>query len=137
MSISHGIAAGAVAGVASVFTSWAITGGLFHRYQRLTPDTWRPEGPASYAVSSALNVVACVGIALLLTLSNGFPAGRFLGWAPRGLLFGLLCWGALALPLTLIQSIYVRLHRGVIIGAILDSLVLCVMAGMAAAWGVT
>ncbi len=136
MSLPHVVAAGAVAGVVSVLTSWAITGGLFHRYQRLTPDTWRQEGPSSYALSSALNIVECIGIGLLFALSTGFPAGRSLGWAPRGLLFGMLCWGALVLPPTLIQSIYVRLHRGVVIGTLVDSLVLCILAAMAASWSV-
>ena len=70
------LVAGAAAGVASVFTSWGITGCAFHRFQRRTPDTWRREGLASYAVSSALNVVACVGIALLFALSPGFPSSQ-------------------------------------------------------------
>jgi hypothetical protein len=47
MPIIRAVVAGAVAGMVSIFTSWLITGVLFHRYQRLTPATWRPEGPAT------------------------------------------------------------------------------------------
>lgn len=137
MNFTRVILAGVGAGIVSVFTSWLITGALFHKYQRLTPDTWRSEGPAQYAMSSALNVVECVGIALLLGWSSGFPGAHAFGWAGRGLLFGLACWFALLLPATLIQAVYVKLHRGFVVGAAVDTLVLCLLAGAAGAWGVS
>lgn len=136
MNFTRVVQAGVVAGIVSIFTSWLITGTIFHKYQRLTPDTWRPEGPAQYAMSSALNVVECVGIALLLAWSSAFPGMQAHGWAGRGVLFGLVCWCALLLPATLVQAVYVKLHRGFVAGAALDALVLCLMAGAAGAWAV-
>jgi hypothetical protein len=43
---------GLIAGVVSVFTSWLWMGVIFHRYQRETPETWRPEGSRSYIAAS-------------------------------------------------------------------------------------
>lgn len=137
MNVGRVVMAGAVAGVVSILTSWLITGGLFHRYQRLTPGTWRPEGPVQYATSSVLNVASCIGIALLLAVGGGFPVGRALGWPVRGLLFGGLCWAATLLPLNLTSAVYVNVDRRAVLGFVLDSLVLCLLAGTAGAWSIS
>ena len=41
MLITQMLAAGAIAGILSNVTGYAITGRLFHRYQARTPNTWR------------------------------------------------------------------------------------------------
>ena len=68
---------GLIAGVISVFTSWLWMGVIFHRFQRETPETWRPEGSRSYIVASLLHILAAIGIACLFTLVVGFKVGIF------------------------------------------------------------
>jgi hypothetical protein len=68
---------GLIAGVVSVFTSWLWMGVIFHRYQRETPETWRPEGSRSYIAASLLHVLAAIGIACLFTLVVRFKVGIF------------------------------------------------------------
>src|SRR5437016_5498783 len=48
---------GIIAGVLSVLGSWFWMGFVFHRYQRATPETWRPEGPRHYLLSSLVRLV--------------------------------------------------------------------------------
>jgi len=134
MSLARVLVAGAVGGFASVFSSWLVTGTVFHRYQRLTPETWRPEGPTQYALSSLLLVLAGVAVGLLFYLTGGPLGGDAHAWVARGLLFGSVVWLAAACPIHLMNAIYVRLHRGVTIGLLLDSLVGLLLIGVACAW---
>src|SRR5260370_39683517 len=68
---------GLIAGVISVFTSWLWMGVIFHRYQRETPETWRPEGSRRYIASSLLHILAAIGLACLFTLVVPFQMGLF------------------------------------------------------------
>ena len=68
---------GVIAGVISVLTSWFWMGVIFHRYQRETPETWRPEGSRSYIAASLLHILAAIGIACLFTLVVRFQMGLF------------------------------------------------------------
>ena len=56
------IVPGFIAGIVSIFTSWFWMGLVFHRYQRATPETWRPEGPRNYALSSLVRVLSAIAI---------------------------------------------------------------------------
>jgi len=49
----------------------------FHRYQRETPETSRPEGSRSYITASLLHVLAAIGIVCLFTLVVRFKVGIF------------------------------------------------------------
>jgi len=134
MLIGRALLAGAGAGILSIFTSYLITAVLFHRYQRLTPATWRPEGPREYALASGLNVLAGVLLALFFTATGGVGPLSGGSWLANGALFGALCWAAGAAPVLLSTAIFVNVHRGVIIGGLLDWLVAAILAGVITAW---
>ena len=125
---------GLIAGVISVFTSWLWTGVIFHRYQRETPETWRPEGPRSYILASLLHILAAIGIACLFTLVVRFKVGIFAVGSQGSLSFAICIWGALALPILLESAIFVRLHRLVVVGLLLDWLTTSVLACTAIWW---
>ena len=134
MHIPTALLAGAGAGVVSVFTSWLITGVLFHPYQRLTPATWRPvEGPRQYALASGITVSAALAISLLFALTGGVQPLIGSRWLANGLAFGALCWAALALPILSSVAVFVNLHRGVVVGLLLDWLLVSLLAGAATA----
>ena len=63
---------GLIAGVVSIFMSWLWMGVIFHRFQKGTPGTWRPEGPRSYIGASLVHLLAAIGIACLFTLIARF-----------------------------------------------------------------
>ena len=127
--------AGAVAGVLGVFTSWLVTGVAAHPYQRLTPATWRAaEGPRQYALASGATLLAALMIALFFGLTGGLHALAGAGWMLQGLVFGFLCWAALSAPVLFSIALFVNLHRGVVIGLLVDWLLVSLLAGLAAAW---
>jgi hypothetical protein len=109
---------GLIAGVISGFTSWLSMGVIFHRYQRETPETWRPEGSRSYIAASLLHILAA--IACLFTLVVRFKVGIFAVGFQGSFYFAICIWGALALPILLESATFVRLHRLVVIGRLLD-----------------
>ena len=119
---------GLIAGGISVFTSWLWMGVIFHHYQRETPETWRPEGSRSYIAASLLHILAAIGIACLFTLVVRFKVGTFSIGFQGSFYFAICIWGALALPILLESAIFVRLHRLVVLGRLLDWLTTSVLA---------
>jgi hypothetical protein len=117
------LAVGAIAGVVANATGFVITAKLFHRYQARTPNTWRKgESWGHYLASSAIRIFACIAIGLLYGLAAA---------SVRGASFGFCLWAAVAAPIILEVAIFVKWHRGFVIGLLLDWLVLCVLAGVA------
>jgi hypothetical protein len=130
ITLHAALAPGLIAGVSSVFTSWLWMGVIFHRYQRKTPETWRPEGPRDYLGASLLRVLATIGIACLFTLMVRFNVTVFANGFRGILSFALCIWGALALPILLESAIFIRLHRLVILGQLLDWLTTSLLASI-------
>ena len=55
MSVIHYILSAVCIGFANTIIEWFIVGFLFHKYQALTPQTWRPESYKSYTYSTLLS----------------------------------------------------------------------------------
>jgi len=135
MGITTVLIAGVAAGFAANLTGWLINGRLFHAFQAMTPGTWRAaEGAAHYTASALLRVFACIQIAFAFGALNGAALLAGHGWAVSGLLFGLLAWLALVLPVLLELYVFVNWHRGTVTGLLLDWLVVCALAGLSASW---
>ena len=138
MHFTNALAAGVVAGLVGVMTSWLVTGVIFHPYQRLTPGTWRPrEGSREYTLASGATILAAVIIAIFFALTGGVQTLAGSSWAGNGALFGLLCWAALGAPVLLSMGLFVNVRAGVVVGLLLDWLLVSVLAGLAAAWAVS
>ncbi len=124
---------GLIAGVISIFTSWLWMGVIFHRFQKETPSTWRPEGPRNYVGASLLHLLAAIGIACLFTLIVRFNVAIFAAGLHGRLLFAIAIWGAMSLPIILESALFIRLHPFVVLGQLLDwlttSLLACVVTG--------
>lgn len=125
---------GLIAGIVSIFTSWILMGGIFHRFQRETPETWRPEGPSSYTFASLLHIFAAVAIACLFTLILRFNVGTFARGLRGQLLFAICLWGAVALPMIVESALFIRIHRLVVVGRLLDWLLTCLLASVITGW---
>jgi hypothetical protein len=134
------VAGGIVAGVVANVTGYVITGRLFHAYQAKTPNTWRQsESWAHYLYAAAVRIAGCVGIGFLYDgIGSQFPALADSAIL-RGVTFGPLLWAVTILPVVLEVSLFVSWHRGFVVGLLLDWLVVCVLASVAAAvcvgWG--
>jgi hypothetical protein len=133
MPPSRVLLAALAGGVVSVVTSWLLVGVIFHRFQARPPATWRPvEGGAQYAMSSGLTILAALLIASAFSLTGAVALGHG-SWIVAGLAFGALVWGALAVPIILDVALYVNLHRGFVVGLLLNWLVVCLICATAAA----
>jgi hypothetical protein len=57
LSVSHFILSSACIGIANTIIEWLFIGFLFHKYQALTPQTWRTENYVSYIYSTLLSLL--------------------------------------------------------------------------------
>ncbi|MFI5456719.1 MAG: hypothetical protein ACHRXM_14825 [Isosphaerales bacterium] len=122
--------AGAVSAVTAVVIEWVVVAWLFHDYQRLTPASWRPEGPREYFLSTCVTLASGFAFAVLFAMTGSTLTSRMGHGLPAGLLFGLACFVALPLPVILSQAIFVNLHRGFVAGLLLNSLLFCITCGV-------
>ena|ERR1700676_2053032 len=125
---------GLISGVISIFTSWLLMGGIFHQYQKETPQTWRPEGAQSYAIASLLHVFTAIAIACLFTLVVRFNVAMFASGFFGSVLFAICIWGAIALPIIVESAVFVRIHRLVTVGRLLDTLTTSLLACVITGW---
>ena len=133
MVILQPLAAGVVAGILSNITGYVITGRLFHPYQGQTPNTWRAaESYTHYLYSAGVRVLACIGIAILYGLvaasTSVFGSGAILGAA----VFGIGLWAVAVASVIIEVALFVNWHRGFVAGLLLDWLIVCVVASIAA-----
>jgi hypothetical protein len=122
------IVPGLIAGIVSIFTSWFWMGIVFHRYQRATPETWRPEGPRNYALSSLVRVLSAIAISALYVLVARFQVGFFAEGMVGALRFAALIWIAQSAPVAIEAAIYVRMHSMVVLGQAIDWLTTAILA---------
>ena len=127
-TLSAAIVPGLIAGVVSLFTSWFWMGLVFHRYQRATPEIWRPEGPRNYALSSLVRVLSAIAISALYVLVARFQVGFFADGMLGALRFAAVIWIALSAPVAIEAAIYVRMHSMVVLGQVIDWLTTTILA---------
>jgi len=127
-------APGAIAGILAIFTSWFWMGFVFHRFQRLTPNTWRPENNRSYMLSSAVTFLSCIAIATVFLLVARM-GGVFAGGLTGALRFAAVVWMAWSAPLVLDAAIFINLHPWFVVGQVVNALTNSVLAcSIAACW---
>ena len=127
------LAPGAIAGILSIFTSWIWMGVVFHRFQKLTPNTWRPENNRSYGLSSTITFLSCIAIATVFLLVARM-GGVFAGGLPGALRFAAVMWMALAAPLIVNASVFINLHPWFVVGQVVNALTTSVLACAITAW---
>jgi hypothetical protein len=119
-----------VVAVADIFIQWFFIGFLFHKYQGLTPSTWRKESNRSYMASMILSLF----LAFMLTVVFYFWKSRSGGiYLMDSVKFGLLCWLAFSVTTEIGNAIYVNYSRMFVLGKCLSSLFEYVAASIAAA----
>ena len=125
--------AGVIAGIAANATGYLTTGRIFHPYQAKTPGTWRAtESWTHYQYATVIRLAACIGIAFAYA-RLGAPLAFGANALAQGIGFGSIIWAITILPLLLELGLFVNWHRGFIAGLLLDWLLVCVIASVAAA----
>lgn len=122
------IVPGMIAGAASILTGWFWMGVVFHRYQRATPETWRPESARNHILSSVVRVFSASAISFLYVLIVRFHVSLFTDGIGGALRFAAVIWIALAAPVAIEAAIYVRIHSMVVVGQVVDWLTMTVLA---------
>jgi hypothetical protein len=128
------IVPGLIAGALSILTSWLWMGVIFHRFQNLTPGTWRRETTLSYVVSSAIHMLTAITIAIFFSVLKQH-APNFLGTGLQHVIgFAFVVWAVFAVPIILDTAIFVRLHPMVVVGQLFDWLTVSLLATLITAW---
>ncbi|HEV3168633.1 MAG TPA: hypothetical protein VGZ22_31795 [Isosphaeraceae bacterium] len=130
VTIGRILAAGTASAIIALVIAYIVIAWLFHDYQKLTPATWRPEGPREYTLSSCVYLLNGFGFAILFAMTGTTLTSRIGHWLPAGLIFGLTCFVALSLPVILSDAIFINIHRGFVIGSLLSSLLTCLACGV-------
>ena len=133
-TLQFALAPGAVAGILAILTSWLWMGVVFHKYQILTPNTWRPENSRSYALSSVITFLSCIAIATVFLLVARM-GGVFAGGVPGGLRFAAVAWIAWSAPLIVNAAVFINLHPWFVVGQVVNALTTSLLAcGITACW---
>jgi hypothetical protein len=106
-----------------------ITGYFLHRFQTLTPSTWRPESWRQHALAviwAAFGGAGLGALAMQVAWSHDSSA--------NAVSFGFLAWSALAVPVIPTMATYVNLHRAVVAGLLLEWLLFAVGVSLACRW---
>jgi hypothetical protein len=105
-----------IAFVAAVI-DFALMGMLFHRYQRTTPDIWRPLSPSAYALNAALSLAFGFAYSVIFYLAFVLT--------PRDLVsalgMGSFMWAAFPLLIHLGTANRVRIDRRYVAGRLLTT----------------
>jgi hypothetical protein len=102
---------------------------LFHKFQKLTPNTWRQEDKRKYAIAMFARLILGVGFTMLYVYT-GMGRSVRAEWLMIGLKFGGLGWLGVALPQTISMATFVNLNRGFVVGQLLDWLIVCLACGV-------
>jgi hypothetical protein len=119
-----------VIAVADIFIQWLFTGFLFHKYQSLTPSTWRKESNRSYTASMILSLFFAFMFTVIFYFWKSKSGNMYF---MDGINFGLACWLTFSLTTEIGRAIYVNFSRMFVLGQCLSSLFEYVAAGIAAA----
>lgn len=127
--------AGLLCSLTAIVIGWLFSGWLFHRFQSRTPATWKSQTWRRMIVGIAVNdLLFGFAFAGFFALVGGIGRFNVDDWVRQGLTFGIGCWGAVALPLCLSMLVFMQVHRGVIVGMLLDWLASSLAAGLICAF---
>jgi hypothetical protein len=130
MSATHFIFSALSIGFASTLIEWFIIGFLFHKYQALTPQTWRPESNKSYMYSTLLSLLFGALFTLFFFKIGVNYVLEYNIWSRVKL--GLICFGCFSFVSGINSSIYVNYDKKFVAGLLLASCLSYVAAAIIA-----
>lgn len=124
-----GALAGSMAGVLN-----GLLGSALWKSQASDNAKWPLRSVTRELAALAVYLFAGAMIGLLFWSSWGLTAIISVPWWLRGASFATLCWLALCCPLVALQALSARVTWRFVAKTALDSLLLCVVVGLACAW---
>jgi hypothetical protein len=130
--------AGAVSAGVAIAVGVAVNTCVVQKFRALTPQTWRADASAANLRAVVSRLLVGVGFPLAFAYT-GLPMlpAMASGSVPRwqvGLQFGGLLWLAMALPIVLSLAATVNVHRGFVVGKVVDWLIVAAASGVACAY---
>ena len=104
--------------IAISFIQWFFVGFLFHKYQALTPSTWRKENNSSYIMSMILSIFFAFMFSAVFYLWKAEYRDMHLFDAIK---FGTFCWLTFSVTIEIGNAIYVNYSRVFVAGKCLSS----------------
>jgi len=128
MNVTHFILSAISIGVANTCIEWFIIGFLFHKYQELTPQTWRAESNKSYIYSTLLSFLFGV-LFVLFYYKIGFHYVIHNNmWSHIKL--GLICFACFSFVSGINGSIYINYDKRFVAGLLIASCLTYVSAAL-------
>jgi hypothetical protein len=118
--------------IAITTIQWFFIGFLFHRFQALTPATWRKESNRSYLVSAVISFFFAFLFTTLFYYWKSTRGGMDLF---AGLKFAGLCWLTFSVTLEIGNAVYVNYSPLFVLGKCLSSFVEYLVA-ISIAWAI-
>ncbi len=119
MSAIHFVLSAICIGVANTVIEWFFYGFAFHKYQALTPQTWRPENYSSYTYSTILSFL----FGTLFTLFYVKIGAKYV--LPSNILsdckLALICFACFSVITELNNAIYINYNRMFVVGKLISS----------------
>jgi hypothetical protein len=132
MTATHFILSAISIGFASTLIEWFVVGFLFHKYQALTPQTWRPESNKSYMYSTLLSFLFGVLFTLFYFKIGANYVVEHNIWSHIKL--GLICFACFSFISGINSSIYVNYDRKFVAGLLIASCLSYVAAAIIASF---
>jgi|SRR5882757_3010250 len=119
MSATHFILSALSIGFANTFIEWLFIGFLFHKFQALTPQTWRPEKYSSYTYSTLLSFLfGALFTFFYLKIGSHYVLPHNL-WSHLKL--GLICFACFSFVSAINNAIYINYDKKFVIGILIAS----------------
>jgi len=119
MSAIHFILSAISIGFANTVIEWFFIGFLFHKYQALTPQTWRPENYSNYTYSTLLSLL----FGALFTLFYLKIGAHYVlpGSLWSHIKLGLICFACFSFVSAINNSIYINYDKKFVAGLLIAS----------------
>ena len=131
MITTHFILSAVCIGVAGTIIEWFVIGFLFHKYQALTPQTWRAENKKSYLYSTLLSFLFGALFALFYWKIGWHYVIK--GSVLSHIKLGLICFACFSFVSGINSSIYInydkRFTAGLLIASCLNYIAAALIAG--------
>jgi len=119
MSVSHFVLSAVCIGFANTCIEWFIIGFLFHKFQAVTPQTWRAESNRSYMYSTLLSFLFGALFTFFYLKIGSHYVLRGNVWS--NIKLGIICFACFSFILEIGNAIYINYDNKFVAGKLTAS----------------